>query len=117
MNLHLTALKPIAAATIALSAATLALPAHADSDTQDENVLQKAGDYVSDASLTAKIKAEFVENDSLSALDIEVESTDGVVTLAGDVKSDDQKDLAEDVAETVDGVKDVHNELRVASAD
>lgn len=49
----------------------------------------------------------------MDASELDVEVHDGEVTLKGDVDSRQQKRLAEDIAEGVAGVKDVHNELRV----
>jgi hypothetical protein len=50
---------------------------------------------------------------ALDATEIVVEVMNGEVTLSGSVTSRDQKRLAEDVAESVSGVKDVTNQLRV----
>jgi osmotically-inducible protein OsmY len=49
----------------------------------------------------------------LDASDIEVRVVDGEVTLTGTVPDRDQKRLAEDLADGVTGVKDVHNLLRL----
>ncbi len=49
----------------------------------------------------------------IDASELDVEVHNGEVTLKGDVDSRQQKRLAEDIAEGVAGVKDVHNELRV----
>jgi osmotically-inducible protein OsmY len=50
----------------------------------------------------------------LDASDIEVEVTEGEVTLSGGVTSRDQKRRAEDIAERIGGVRDVTNQLRVS---
>jgi osmotically-inducible protein OsmY len=50
----------------------------------------------------------------LDAGDIEVEVDGGEVTLNGTVESRDARWLAEDLAESVPGVRAVHNRLRVA---
>jgi DNA replicative helicase MCM subunit Mcm2 (Cdc46/Mcm family) len=47
---------------------------------------------------------------------IEVAVTGGEVTLTGTVESRRMKRHAEDLAESVRGVRDVHNQLRVAAA-
>jgi osmotically-inducible protein OsmY len=49
----------------------------------------------------------------IDASDIEVTVENGEVTLQGTVDSRRSKRLAEDVAESVYGVKDVHNQLRI----
>ncbi len=50
----------------------------------------------------------------LDASEITVQVSEGVVTLSGSVTSREQKRRAEDVAESISGVKDVANQLRVA---
>lgn len=49
----------------------------------------------------------------LDASDIQVEVKNAEVTLKGEVDSRGAKRMAEDTAESVSGVKDVHNELKV----
>jgi hypothetical protein len=49
----------------------------------------------------------------LDASDIEVAVKNGEVSLTGSVRDRDQKRLAEDLADGVIGVKDVHNLLRI----
>jgi hypothetical protein len=53
----------------------------------------------------------------LDASDIQVEVKDCEVTLKGHVRSKEEKRLAEDVVETVFGVEDVHNKLKVEKHD
>lgn len=50
----------------------------------------------------------------MDADDVDVRVEKGEVTLSGTVRSRDEKRAIEDLAEDVLGVKDVHNELRVA---
>jgi hypothetical protein len=54
------------------------------------------------------------EHPDVDASEITVEVQDGEVTLAGTVADRYQKRAAEDVADEVFGVRDVHNRLRVA---
>lgn len=51
----------------------------------------------------------------VDASDIDVLVQDGEVTLSGSVADRNQKRRAEDIAERVRGVHDVHNRLRVTS--
>ena len=53
------------------------------------------------------------DDPALDASEIVVEVINGEVTLSGSVMSREQKRLAEDVAESVSGVTDVTNQLRV----
>ncbi len=55
-------------------------------------------------------------NGNLDASSIEVSVKDGEVTLTGTVSHRYAKHTAEDEAERVFGVKDVHNQLRVTAA-
>lgn len=52
------------------------------------------------------------DND-VDATDMEVSVLDGVVTLNGTVSDRDQKRRAEDILETIVGVREVQNNLRV----
>jgi osmotically-inducible protein OsmY len=52
----------------------------------------------------------------VDASEVEVTVASGEVTLAGTVTSRDQRRRAEDLAESVSGVKHVHNNLRITSS-
>ena len=69
--------------------------------------LDKAGDAVSDTWITSKVKSSFLADDSISGLDIKVETNQGVVSLSGVVPSDAERDLAVEKARTIEGVRDV----------
>jgi hypothetical protein len=49
----------------------------------------------------------------VNATDIHVEVDEGVVTLSGEVNTRREKRMAEDAAESVSGVEDVNNQLKV----
>ncbi len=73
-----------------------------------------AGTQVDDATIKASVKGKLASDVRLSTLtNIEVNSTNGVVTLAGQVHNPDEKKLAEQVAKTVKGVVKVNNDLQV----
>lgn len=57
------------------------------------------------------------EDDHIDASDIEVQVSDGVVTLTGSVDVRSMKHHAEDVAEACGGVRDVENRIRVSRRD
>lgn len=73
----------------------------------------KAGDYMSDAAITARVKTALAEADQVSALDINVETINGNVVLSGVVMSDAERDLAEQLAEGIDGVESISNDIEV----
>lgn len=70
-------------------------------------------DVVKDATVTASIKTQLLANTNTDGLDIHVETDNGTVVLTGQVESEEQSDLAEQLAENVSGVKDVDNKLSV----
>jgi hyperosmotically inducible protein len=74
-----------------------------------------AGETIDDATLTAKVKAALIDNESTKARSINVETYRGTVQLGGFVESDQEKQAAEQVAKSVAGVKEVRNDLEVRS--
>jgi len=71
------------------------------------------GDSASDLRITSATKMRLIADSSTPALDINVDTRDGVVTLFGMVPSASSKRAAEDDARKVSGVKRVVNELQV----
>lgn len=74
----------------------------------------KAVDTVSDTTLTASIKTKLYTSTDVADADISVKTNDGVVTLFGMVESIQQKDAAEGITRTIDGVLNVTNVLAVS---
>jgi hypothetical protein len=68
----------------------------------------------SDERIREEISDRLMEHDGIDASDIEVEVKDGEVTLTGTVEEREMKWMAEGVAETVGGVRDVHNRLKTS---
>lgn len=68
----------------------------------------------SDERIREDICDRLTEHPAIDASEIEVEVKNGEVTLTGAVDSRAVKHLAEVMVETVAGVKDVHNQLRVS---
>ncbi|MBK6613947.1 BON domain-containing protein [Ottowia sp.] len=73
--------------------------------------LSKAEEAVSDVSITAAVSAGLAKDPDLSALKINVDTRDGVVSLNGPAPSAAAKARAESIAQAVKGVKSVHNNL------
>lgn len=67
----------------------------------------------SDDRIREEINDRLMAHGGVDATDIEVEVRNGEVNLTGIVNSRAQKRTAEDTAESVSGVRDVHNMLRV----
>jgi osmotically-inducible protein OsmY len=73
-----------------------------------------AGRQVDDAAIKASVKAKLAADVKLSTLtNVEVNSTNGVVTLAGEVRDESDRIAAEQVARSVDGVVRVNNNLQI----
>lgn len=78
---------------------------------------QKAGSAISDATantrVTAAIKAKLFAEPGISALSINVDAADGLVTLSGSVSSHEQVAKAVKIAIETDGVQKVISTLQV----
>ncbi len=66
-----------------------------------------------DAWITTKVKLALLTDDQVDGLDVNVDTTEGRVTLHGAVDSDAEKQRAAQIASGIAGVKDVRNELTV----
>lgn len=68
-----------------------------------------------DAAITMKIQAAYAGDDVVKGRNIDVDTDKGVVTLKGSVDSLRERDAAEQIARSTDGVKRVVNTLAVAA--
>ena len=93
--------RPRALALAALAALGLALPAQADP--------------IQDPWITTKVKMALLTDEVVDALDVDVDTTEGRVTLHGTVSNGAEKARAESLARNVEGVRAVRNQLIVAS--
>ncbi|MGN6390323.1 MAG: BON domain-containing protein [Burkholderiaceae bacterium] len=73
----------------------------------------KVADVIDDSVVTGKVKAALLADASVKGLDINVETHGNVVTLSGNVDSRNQVDSATQIAQRIDGVKQVNNNLKV----
>lgn len=78
-----------------------------------ENKAENVGQSIDDAAITTALKGKYVLDDELKAHDINVDTVNGVVTLTGAAPSQPAIERATSIAKTVDGVKDVQNQLTV----
>jgi hyperosmotically inducible protein len=74
---------------------------------------ESAGEYVDDATVSTKVRAELLRNQSLKGFDIHVETMQDVVQLSGFVDSPTQRAQAEQIARSVSGVRGVRNDIVV----
>lgn len=100
----------LAASTEGVERVDNAIHLSADPGTAQRDGEQRAeaGSLLGDAWITGKVKTRFLSSDNLAALDISVETDDGVVRLAGNVATAAEKALAVETARNVRGVLDVH---------
>jgi len=68
---------------------------------------ETTGEYIDDATVATQTKAALVANETVSALDINVEVYKGVVQLSGFVESDAQQSAALAAAGKIDGARKV----------
>ncbi|GAB6057992.1 BON domain-containing protein [Desulfonatronum parangueonense] len=73
-----------------------------------------AGEILDDSVITTKVNALLFEDDFVSGLDVSVNTYAGEVTLTGGVENVDQKQRAEEIARSVDGVVGVNNLLNIS---
>ncbi|MGA2228001.1 MAG: BON domain-containing protein [Syntrophobacteraceae bacterium] len=77
---------------------------------------ESAGGVMDDSLITSTVKAELARDVRLGTLTgIEVNTTQGVVTLAGKVHSSEEKAMVEQKVRGVKGVVKVNNELQIVS--
>jgi osmotically-inducible protein OsmY len=74
---------------------------------------ESTGEYIDDAAITAKVKAAFVNDPTLKATEINVETFKGDVQLSGFVAQPQDAQHAAEVARGVKGVTSVKNDIRV----
>lgn len=68
---------------------------------------------LSDAAITAKVKARLLANSNVPGMAIDVDTNDHNVSLSGTVSSDSVRELAYYIALNTDGVASVENRLEV----
>jgi hyperosmotically inducible periplasmic protein len=74
---------------------------------------ESVGAYIDDSAITTAVKAKFVEDKSVDAAAISVETMKGTVMLSGFAKNSTEKSMAESLAMKVKGVTAVKNEIAV----
>jgi hyperosmotically inducible protein len=102
-----TTLTTIATSVIAIAAFT-ALPGCAVTRGQSS-----VGEYIDDTTITTQVKARMVEDKTVDASAISVETLEGTVMLSGFAKNGTEKTNAEGIARNIKGVKAVKNQIVV----
>ena len=71
------------------------------------------GETIDDATITAKVKTALLNDPQVGGLKIDVDTTKGVVTMSGIVKTPAEAERAVQLARQQGGVKDVKSTLQV----
>jgi hyperosmotically inducible periplasmic protein len=71
------------------------------------------GQMADDATITAKVKAKLAASAEINPFNVDVATSQGVVSLVGRVKTEEQKAEAERIARETEGVRGVRNLLEV----
>ena len=85
----------------------------ADIKREGEQAVQSVTTAATDMAITTKVKAALAADDQLSALKIEVDTVQGVVSLTGPAPSAEAAERATTLAKAVEGVTEVQNTLVV----
>jgi len=94
----------------AIVAAVALLSATGCAVTRDQ---QTVGAYLDDSAITTAVKGRMVDNKTVDASSISVETLNGTVMLSGFAKNAGERDVAESLARKTDGVKIVKNEIAI----
>jgi hyperosmotically inducible periplasmic protein len=74
---------------------------------------ESAGEYVDDSVISNTVRAKLIDDPDLNIFQVDVTTLQGEVQISGFVESQADKDRAGEVARSVDGVREVHNNLVV----
>lgn len=102
----------------AQAAAAQAQPSQANQAVALMNETEAGAKKLTDSEITSKVKEKFIEDKlfskkEMSAMNIRVKTSDGVVHLSGNLKEKAQEDKAIEAAKSINGVKDVKSEFKI----
>jgi hyperosmotically inducible protein len=104
------------AGVVALTSGYAAAQAADKAQAKTQATADKAAATVSDAEITTSVKSKLAANKTVSASNVDVDTSDGVVTLTGTVHSAAARTAAARLARQAKGVKRVENKLTVETA-
>jgi osmotically-inducible protein OsmY len=93
-----------------------AIHAGESTDKTMEQRTEQAQTAIKDAWLQGKLESALLFNEYLNSFAINTEVNNGVASLRGTVESDIDRDLAGEIAESIEGITKVNNELGVDKA-
>ena len=77
---------------------------------------ESTGEYIDDSTITTKVKTAFVNDKTVNAGDVQVETFKGTVQLSGFADNSTEIQRAGQIAAKVPGVKSVRNDIRLKSS-
>jgi osmotically-inducible protein OsmY len=86
-----------------------------DATTSVQSGVDTAGNKIKDAAITTAVNAQLAADSSLSALNIDVDTSNGNVILRGTAPDATAKGHATELVKQIDGVDSVDNQLVVAA--
>jgi hyperosmotically inducible protein len=96
-----------AVATAGQAGADMAKRAGQEISQKTADAAKTAQEALGDGALTAKIKAKMALDDRVKALDLNIDTRDGVVTVTGKVKTSAERERALSLARETNGVRQV----------
>lgn len=107
-----------APATTAPAPQATTTPAPADTTVGQrvDNAMERTERRIDDAAITASVNASLAKDPDLSAMKIDVDTKSGVVTLTGPAPTPAAKERATSLAQSVEGVAGVNNNLEVRAS-
>jgi hyperosmotically inducible periplasmic protein len=100
-----------AVATAGRTGAERAREVGADISDRTAAAAKHTKEALGDGALTAKIKAKMALDDTVKALDLNVDTVDGVVTVSGKARSAAERDRALALARETNGVRQVVDKI------
>jgi osmotically-inducible protein OsmY len=116
MNTKTKIASVIAASILGMSFGAPAIHAGENADRTMEQRTEQAQAAIKDAWLQGKLESALLFNEYLNSFAINTDVKNGVASLRGTVESDIDRDLAGEIAESIEGITKVHNELAVDKA-
>jgi hyperosmotically inducible protein len=72
------------------------------------------GEFVKDSAITAKIKAKLLTAEDINSMRIKVDTdSNGIVVLGGEVKTEVERNRVLEIANSVDGVRNIINNIEI----
>jgi hyperosmotically inducible protein len=84
-----------------------------DAGAKADDTAGRAGEVVGDAAITTAVKTKLLGDPNVSGLKIDVDTTNGIVTLTGNVPNAAEKTRAIELARETSGVKSVTDRLKI----